>query len=238
MGVLRYRIADLIVEMEPRFDLLIKRALPYLYEGDEVPKIKLSVGDSRLLALHGINPKLSPGECEYMLAGADFYNALLEHDGLLLHASAVVLNDEAYMFSAPSGTGKSTHTQQWLKAFENAEILNDDKPAIRCLDGRIYAYGTPFSGKHDISRNIRTDLKGIAFVERANENSIERITDNGESLRRILEQTIRPNDAARMSLLLGYLDALITKVPIYILRCNISTEAAKTAYEEMKKHEA
>ena len=72
---------------------------------------------------------------------------------MLLHSSCVVYEDKAYLFSAPCGTGKSTHTQIWLKRFPGAYILNDDKPAIRIMEDGVYAFGTPFSGKTDLNVN-------------------------------------------------------------------------------------
>lgn len=238
MEISRYKIADLIVDMVARFDMLQQRAKPYLFEFEGDADIRIYISDERLLKLHKTNPTLSPADCEYMLAGSDFYYALLEHDGFMLHASAVMRDGRAYLFSAPCGTGKSTHTQLWKKAFLDAQILNDDKPAVRCIDGKLYAYGSPFSGKHDMSTNVRANLVGIAFIERSKDNYIEPILDTHEALRRILEQTIRPNDAVRMTKLLGYMDELITKIPVYLFRCNISEQAAKIAYEGMRGHEA
>ena len=94
-----------------------------------------------------------------------------------LHASAVVVEDEAYLFSADCGTGKSTHTSLWLKylADKNPYILNDDKPAIRVTENGIFAYGTPFSGKNDINENKKVKVKGICFLEQAPQNSIEKL---------------------------------------------------------------
>lgn len=238
MEGMRYKIADLIVDMEPHFEMLASRAAPYRYEGGEAADININISVERIKQLHKINPTLSAADCEYMLAGSDFYYSLLLHDGFLIHASSVVLEGQAYLFSAPCGTGKSTHTGLWLKAFSNAEILNDDKPAIRYINGSLYAYGTPFSGKHDISKNMRADLRGIAFIERDEKNSIERIGDTAEALRRTLEQTIRPSDPKRLTQLLDYMDALIKKIPIYLLKCNMNEEAAFVAYEGMREHEA
>ena len=88
----------------------------------------------------------------------------------MLHASAVVVDGDAYLFSAPCGTGKSTHASLWLKYLKhkNPYILNDDKPAIRIVNDNIYVYGTPFSGKTDKNKNEKANLKGIAFLEQSN----------------------------------------------------------------------
>ena len=83
-----------------------------------------------------------------MWVGEAFYARLLQYDGMLLHASCVEKDGKAYLFSAKSGTGKSTHTHLWLRAFPDSRIINDDKPAVRRMDGTFYACGTPFSGKN------------------------------------------------------------------------------------------
>ena len=152
----------------------------------------------------------------------------------MLHASAVVLDGNAYCFSAHSGTGKSTHTAQWLEHFKdrNPFIINDDKPAIKLEEDGFKVYGTPFSGKHDISVNTAVPLKGIAFIERSNTNSIRRLEPR-EVFSLLLNQTVRPKDEAKLDKLCELIDKLLTQVPVYLLRCNISHEAAQLAYDEM-----
>lgn len=170
---------------------------------------------------------------EYLSTGFVFYRHLLEFDGLMLHSSAVVVDGRAYVFAADPGTGKSTHTGLWLKLFgDRAFILNDDKPALRLEDGVWYAYGTPWSGKHDISRNVRVPLAGIAVLERGEENSI--VPFGGISaIQAIIKQVNRPKAAQHRVLLMKLLDKLITQVPIWKLRCNMEPEAAELAYQTM-----
>ena len=93
-------------------------------------------------------------------------------------------------------------------------------------------YGTPFSGKHDISVNTAAPLKGIAFIERAETNSIRRLEPR-EVFSLLLNQTVRPKDEAKLGRLCELIDKLLTQVPVYLLRCNISHEAAQLAYDEM-----
>lgn len=235
MESLCYKIADLTVAMEPRFELLKTRAEPYRVERVDKPDITVVVKKEAVQRLLKLNPHATPEECEYIIAGGCFYNELLRHDGFLLHASAVEKDGRAYLFSAPCGTGKSTHTNLWTRVYPEAVIINDDKPALRIVGGRVYAYGTPFSGKHDLSKNVRIPLQAIAFIERAEKNSIVKLEDSKEALKLILEQTIRPNNAVLALLLLRYMDELMGKTPIYRLFCNISEEAAITAYEGMRE---
>ena len=153
----------------------------------------------------------------------------------MLHASAVVVDDYAYLFSADSGTGKSTHTRLWLDRFgEQAFILNDDKPALRLEDGVWYAYGTPWSGKHDLSVNARVPVAGICMLHRAEKNEIQPYTGS-KAIFELLKQTLRPADPELRAKLMELLDKLMTMVSIWQMGCNMDPEAALVSYEAMSR---
>ena len=229
-----YKISGLTVEMDS-FGYTVTQAEPYLTEAVEKADIVIR---SNWEKVKEKQPHLSDEDCEYMSTGASFYYQLLGFDGMLLHSSAVVMGGEAYLFSAPCGTGKSTHTALWRKVFgeDRAVILNDDKPAIRYVDGSLYAYGTPFSGKHDISSNTRAKVKGICFIERAKENRIEKIAPS-KSIPLMLEQTLRSSDIGYMDKLLFVMDKLLNNVNVYKLYCNMDISAARLSYETMSNAE-
>ncbi len=223
-----YKIAGLTVKMDS-FGRSVRQAAPYETdpaEADMVIKTRPEMLEKTRLAL-------SDEDNEYMLTGSLFYTKLLTFDGMMLHASAVVVDGRAYLFTAHSGTGKSTHTQLWLQHFgDRAYILNDDKPALRLEDGVWYAYGTPWSGKYDISAPARIPLAGIAVLERGQTNSIEPYSGQS-AIFDILTQTLRPWGAGRREQLLKLLDRLISQVPVWKLRCNISDEAVQVSYGAM-----
>ena len=128
-----YDIAGLKVEMAPHGGRTDKQAVPYLAadqsEGQHAD-IRINVDDKRVEEAMREHPELNQDDWKYMLTGSDFYTSVLKFDGILLHSSCIVVDGVAYAFSADSGTGKSTHTQLWLKRFgDRAHILNDDKPA-------------------------------------------------------------------------------------------------------------
>lgn len=225
-----YIIAGLIVQMDA-WGRTEEQAKPYLlHSATDNADIAIKCDWK---ALHQQQPHLSEDDCAYLATGASFYRQLLHYDGLMLHSSAVVVDGRAYLFSAPCGTGKSTHTKLWLKQFgTRACILNDDKPALRLENGVWYAYGTPWSGKYDISKNIRAELAGIAVLKRSETNHIS-LYDEESSIRDILNQVVRPPDLASRAKLLELIDQLVTKVPVWKLGCNMDIEAAVVAYEAM-----
>lgn len=227
-----YKIAGVVVDMNPKYPRVTKQSEAYKTD-DTKPDIRIAMPEEFLSERQKENPHLSMDECEYIWTGSAFYNLLPEFGGFLLHSSAVVYENKAYLFTAPSGTGKSTHTQLWLKNFEGSYILNDDKPAIKLEDGKVMAYGTPFSGKTDWNVNKCVPLQAICILGRGEKNEIEKVPPE-EALFVILDQTCRPYDADKMDKLLTILDKVISEVPVYRLRCNMEDEAAFVSYNAMK----
>ena len=227
-----YKIAGLTVKMSS-FGRTVKQAEPYRCEPSE-PDIIIR---SDWQALKKAQPHLSDEDCEYLCTGGSFYRQLLNFDGMLLHASAVVLDGKAYLFTAPCGTGKSTHTRLWLKLFGNrAYILNDDKPALRLENGVWYAYGTPWSGKYDISANKKVSVAGICVLHQAEANVI-RLCEGSQAIQALLEQTARPPEPQLRIKLMQLLDSLLAQIPVWELYCNMDADAAVTAFRAMAQTE-
>ena len=223
-----YKIAGLTVEMDS-FGRTAEQAEPYRCEPCDTPQIQI---ESDWPEKKKFYPDWTDDLGEYIATGWSFYKKLLQFDGLMLHSSAVVMDGKAYLFTADSGTGKSTHTGLWLERFPGAYILNDDKPALRLEQDGWYAYGTPWSGKNDISADVRVPLAGIAVLERSAQNSIEPF-GGVRAIHAILKQVNRPRDAKCREKLLELLDKLITQVPVWKLRCNMDLQAAEVSYEAM-----
>lgn len=224
-----YRIAGLSVKMDT-FGRTFEQAVPYRAESVEDPDIVIHSYKDGIMELH---PNMDPDIAEYLGTGLSFYKQLINFSGIMLHSSAVVVDEKAYLFTAKSGTGKSTHTQLWLQAFgSRAYMLNDDKPALRKIDGQWFAFGTPWSGKYDISTNIGVPVGGIAILERGEKNEIHRIS--GVDVLMDLFQQINPSRGMEYRrLLMPLLDQLLREVPIWRLKCNMEPEAAIVAYEAM-----
>ena len=228
-----HSIAGLKVGYSCLCDRLRRQSEAYLTE-DQPTNFNIVLSREFLEEKNAESPHLTLEDCEYIYTGSFFYHHLVQFRGMLLHASAVILDGYAYLFSASSGTGKSTHTALWCEVFPEAKILNDDKPAIRILRDGIYVYGTPWSGKSDLNLNLKIPLGGICFLERSEENFIEPM-ETGDAILLTLNQTVRPMEQADMDLLLKTLDTVLCKTPLYRMGCNISPDAAKMAYAAMKR---
>ena len=229
---MKCRIAELITEI-PDTDDMISRCAEYAYDGSEPADITVLYERYPFEK----NPEIPRDILIYMSSGTHFYKHLIALDGMMLHSSAVEYEGRAYLFSGPSGMGKSTHTRLWTEIFEGARVINDDKPALRCMDGVWYAYGTPWSGKTRQNINVKVPLAGICFLERGEENSI-RPMDKREVVINIIAQTTRKMLSARtMDNLLSTVDRLIADIPVYVMKCLPNEDAARLSYQTMKPKE-
>ena len=225
-----YLIAGLRVRMDT-YGRTALQAEPYLTETAGEADIVITSNPEEL---HKNQPHLSLDDCEYLSTGGSFYRQLLAHDGMLLHASAVVMDGYAYMFSAPCGTGKSTHISLWMEAFgkDRVLMLNDDKPALRLENGQWFAYGTPWSGKTDQNLNLRVPVGGVCVLTRGQTDEIEPYGGVRAAFS-LLEQTARPGNARGR--LLELLDDLLTRVPVWKMRCTPTANAARVSQKAMSQ---
>lgn len=230
-------IAGLKVDIKNMNGRTGKQAAAYLSENQDENQhvdIVIDVSNERINSSVDEHSELNSDDWEYLLTGSDFYTHLLKFNGILLHSSCIVVDGYAYAFAADSGTGKSTHTQLWLKHFgDRAHILNDDKPAIRVIDGTVYACGTPWSGKHDYSTPEMVELAGICFLERSEENWIKE-AETSKAVYKIFSQTVRKLPPVAMDMLFNVLDNVFSKVKLWEFGCNISDDAVITSYNAMK----
>ena len=161
-------------------------------------------------------------------------NNFLDRDIILFHGSVVAVDKTGYLFTAKSGTGKSTHTKLWREYFgERAFMVNDDKPLIKINEKNVTVYGTPWNGKHNLSQNTSVPLKAVCILKRSERNHIEKITKS-EAYPMLIQQVHRPCDASKMVNLLKLIDKFARNVNFYKLGCNMEIEAAEIAYNEMK----
>ena len=225
-----YKIADLIVEV-PEVGGLASRCQDYLWNGENGADITIR---TELYDATKYQPGISENSLAYMEAARQFYAYLLNYGGFYLHSSAIEVDGKVYLFSGHSGVGKSTHSGLWKQVYgEECRVINDDKPALRCVDGQWTAYGTPWCGKDGINQNRKAPLAGICFLKQSDKNRIRRLS-YVEATQRILPQTIyKFKNHEKLDLLLGYIDNLVRAIPIFELENRPEPEAAILSYETM-----
>lgn len=232
-----YKFADIPVAVKSRGTYFNDNCVGYLAEGMK-PEFEIWATDKDLeyeqmrTEENQVFPK---AYLEFIALYRKFCEKAIDYGVILVHGSVLEINGKAYMFSAPSGTGKSTHAKLWRDCFgDSVTMINDDKPLIKFTEKQIYACGTPWDGKHHLSTNMKAELAGICFLHQAQENSIEKVQAS-RAVRLLMSQVYRPEKLELMSKTLGYVDRMVNEIPIYEMGCNISKEAAMMAYETMKK---
>ncbi|EKY29817.1 hypothetical protein [Clostridium celatum] len=161
---------------------------------------------------------------EYLISRLNIQGILLSKEVMILHSSFIIHNNESILFTAPSGTGKSTQASLWEK-YKGAEIINGDRSAIGTRNGEYFAYGLPFCGSSNICKNKEAPLKAIVVLKQAKENSVRRLSKI-EAFKILLGQVaINRWNKKDMELAMTLIEELIEKVPVVMLSCRPDKEA-------------
>lgn len=163
--------------------------------------------------------------------------SMLEFDTLLFHGSAIAVDGEAYVFTAKSGTGKSTHAKLWMEHFGNrAVMINDDKPMLKITGDGVFVCGTPWDGKHRLSSNITVPLKAISILERDAINHISRI-DKRTAFPMLYQQSFHPKNPDKLACVMSLINKLGDNVKLYNLKCNMMPDAVLVSYNGMNERD-
>ena len=244
MEAFKMEIAGLAIEVQPLFESTKEYCRPYLTE--KAPKVLVQVArenlefEQRMLDIEADEEglkrrKFTDPFLERAAIQRQVADYLVERNTLMVHGSAVALDGSAYLFTAPCGTGKSTHTRLWRELFgDRAVMVNDDKPFLQIASDEVLAYGSPWSGKHGLATNICVPLKGICLLHRGNENVINRV--GAEKLITILcHQVHTPMEASLAKKALALVDRLAQTVPLWEMYCNKKPDAAQAACSAMHR---
>ncbi len=233
-------LAGVNILLRPRFGYLREYCAGYLCDAKPDVEIELTPEDiareraqaQREAQLEGIPVRNHKDEyLETLAAYRKIAQALLPYRVVLFHGSCIAVDGVGYLFTAKSGTGKSTHVGLWRQLFgARAVMVNDDKPLLRLTDQGVMAYGTPWNGKHHLGTNIGVPLKAICILERSGENRIEPISLR-EAYPLLLQQSHRPREGVAQVLQL--LDRLFSRVGLFRLGCNMEPQAAEISYRGM-----
>ena len=152
----------------------------------------------------------------------------LPYDTIAIHSSCIVYKNKAYLFLGESGTGKSTHTRLWRENIEGAVLLNDDSPMIRVEEGKVWAYGSPWSGKTPCYKQERYELAGCVRLSQAPYNKIKKLS--------VLQAygAIHPScppefayDSVLYDGVSSFIGKMLSQVPFYHLVCLPDADAAR-----------
>lgn len=238
-----YKIAEHVILLVTQFEYTHKMCESYKTE--EKPDVILETDGDDVTFEREKSDREAEYEGRQPIAYSDDYleslavlrklaNILLDDGFLLFHGTSLALDGEGYIFTAKSGTGKSTHAHFWRKTFgERVVMINDDKPILKVTDGGVTVFGSPWNGKHGIGNNTSAPLKALAILHRGEKNEVVRTCKN-DAFGMLLQQTYRPNDSVALARLLPLIDKLAENVSLYNVYCNLSDDTASEIYSGMK----
>ena len=230
----RYEFAGKVVEVNSLHEMVDAYCADYATDAPADLEVTVSQDDIEYERSHAERDGYADGYLEELAVYRKISEKMPFYDTILFHGSVVAVDGAAYMFTAASGTGKSTHAALWREYFgDRAVMVNDDKPLLHIGDV-VTAYGTPYDGKHRLSNKIAVPLKAICILTRADTNSIVPVTKS-EAYPMLIQQAYRPNDVFALQKTLTLVDKLAGSVRLYRLGCNMDIEAAGIAYEGMNQ---
>lgn len=227
-----YRIAEKNIEISSLYPAVHTLCRDYRAEG--VPDLRVQTRPEDIAFERSLaEESFSDGYLEMLAVHRQIVDAMPAWDTLMFHGSAIAADGFCYLFTAPSGTGKSTHARLWRKLLgDRARMINDDKPLLHVGEDEIRVYGTPWNGKHALGENSSAPLRAICFLERAAENSIRRVTWD-EVLFQMIGQIYRPRTTEALARTMVLADRLCARTPLYRLACNMEPDAARLSFETM-----
>ncbi len=219
------KIAGHVAEIESQY--IRPKAICRDYITDEPPEFTVQIRQEDIEKERETCIKVN-GDCtfwdstlETIALHALISTRLIDYGAFMMHGAAVAYDNSAYIFSAKSGTGKTTHAIQWLRHLPKARIINGDKPIIATnTDGEPpLACGSPWGGKENYYTNIMVPTKSIVMMERAEENRMERISF-ADAFPLLLQQVYLPDNEDKVRKTLRLMQRLNGPVSFWRFQCN------------------
>lgn len=233
MSQLKILLSDLNVQIEHKYDFMSKFCNDYIAQFD-ITDIYATADDEAVFKEKELVPAAPTGMCESLCIYRAIAEQLPKFERFVFHGAAIKYDGKAYLFTAPSGTGKTTHINLWRQYLgDEVSIINGDKPIIKAADN-ITVYGTPWAGKEGFQRNTSAPLGAICILRQGKTNNITRLTTI-EAINHLMKQVYLPNDREALSKTLALMGRVIENIPVYMLECDISEQAFKSAYTAMTK---
>lgn len=165
------------------------------------------------------------------LEESGIFRMLAEHGGVVLHSSYIITQrGEALLFSAPSGTGKSTQAELW-RSYAGAKVINGDRALVEAENG-VTANGILFSGTSGISENVTAPLCAIVLLRQSEKNEIRSVSGKEAFMRLLPQCSYYPDEEENLRLVTGILAEIISAVPVYDFGC-VPDESAVSALSEV-----
>lgn len=224
-------LADLKINIEHKYDYMSHFCKDYISR-PHTPDIIAKADDAAILKEKEMVPSAPIESCESLCIYRAIGEQLPHFDRFVFHGAAIEYGGNAYLFTAPSGTGKTTHINLWKQYLgDKVDIINGDKPIIKAGDTST-VYGTPWAGKEGYQRNTSAPLKAICILKQAKTNNIVSLKKS-DAINHLMRQVYLPHDPVSLSKTLALLGNVIENTPVYMLECDISKEAFQASYNAL-----
>lgn len=225
-------IANLKIKIEHKYDFLPQFCCDYIINSSQKVDIYAKSTEFNIQQEHIEVPNADIAVCESLCVYRDIAEKLPNFDRFVFHGAAIKYNGDAYVFTAPSGTGKTTHINLWRKNLgDKVDVINGDKPIIKVEDIST-VYGTPWAGKEGLCNNTDAPLKAICILKQSKTNSIKKL-DRSMAINNLIQQVYLPKNESALEKTLSLLGKLIENTPIYLFECNISNEAFNSSFDAL-----
>ena len=225
--------AGVVIGISSRSDYMQRFLVDYLT--DEKPLFSVSVTEDKVNEeLKNADEPTTFDYAEALCLYRETAEKLPLYDRIVFHGAAIEYKGKAYIFTAPSGTGKTTHIGLWKRYLgDKVKIINGDKPILSLSDGKITVHGTPYAGKEGWQTNMSAKLGGVCFLSRAKNNEITAVSPK-DAFTRLYLQTYKPKTEEAVRKTVEVLRTLCT-VPCFAFSCNMTEDAVKTSFEALTK---
>lgn len=230
----KIKLAEKKVLLKSEYDFLQTFCKDYLFPFTDTPDITAQVSEDEVDAeIKAAEEETTKEYAECLCLYREIAEKLPKFNRLVMHGAAITYDNSAVLFTAPSGTGKTTHIKLWKKAFgSKVDIINGDKPILHIKDNSVIVHSSPWAGKEKFQKNRSAPLKAICIIKRAQQNKTYKINPK-EYLPFILHQIYLPKDEKTAAQTLTLFNKLLSQIPVYIVECNISEDAAQVACNEI-----
>ncbi len=231
MSELKIILSDLKIHIKHKYEYMLRLCKGYTANFDK-SDITATADDDAVLKEKEMVSAAPIEACESLCIYRTIAEQLPKFDRFVFHGAAIEHNGNAYLFTAPSGTGKTTHINLWKKHLgDDVNIINGDKPIIDATNNPM-VYGTPWAGKEGYQRNTCAPLKAICILKQGKTNDIT-LLENTDAINYLMRQVYMPKDTISLSKTLALIGKVIENIPVYMLECDISEDAFKASYNKM-----
>ena len=221
-------IAGIPVGIESRYGST--RQLYRDYLTSRAPWVTVSASEEEMEAEGQTTPEENEQLCIYRKIAL----LMMDYNAFLMHAAVINIDGQGVVFTAESGTGKTTRVMLWKKAFgKRMKVVNGDKPILRFVNDGLFACGTPWRGKEHLGENTRVPMKAVCFLQRGEEVSLRRM-DAREIMLRLFKQVLVPSNPKLMGVFMNLMERFVKEVPFYLYTCNMYKEEPAKLWEQMK----